>query len=81
MREVKESTVRKMEAITNQKVYQRRQSSLYQTTSPSFIPQVGDKVFFYIPVAVKLLSKRGYIARKLCSQWTGSWMLEEKVSE
>ena len=31
--------------------------------------------------AVKLLSKRGYIAKKLASQWTGPWVVKEKISE
>ena len=81
MRETRESTVRNMQAITNQRVYQRRQSSLYQTSTPTFIPQVGDKVYFFCPVAVKLLSKKGYIAKKLAAQWTGPWLVTKKLSD
>ena len=81
IRETREATVRNLRALTNQRVYQRRQSSLYQSTSPTFIPKVGDKVYFFCPVAVKLLSKRGYIAKKLASQWTGPWLVKEKISE
>ena len=81
IRETREATVRNLRALTNQRVYQRRQSSLYQSTSPTFIPKVGDKVYFFCPVAVKLLSKRGYIAKKLASQWTGPWLVREKISE
>ena len=81
LRETRESTVRNLQAITNQKVYQRRQSSLYQSSKPTFIPRVGDKVYFYCPVAVKLLSKKGYIAKKLAAQWTGPWLVAKKVSD
>ena len=81
IRETRESTVRNMQAILNQKVYQRRQSSLYQSTTPTFIPRVGDKVYFFCPVAVKLLSKKGYIAKKLAAQWTGPWLVTKKESE
>ena len=81
VRETRESTVRNLQAITNQNVYQRRQASLYQSSTPTFIPEVGDKVYFYCPVAVKLLSKRGYIAKKLAAQWTGPWLVQEKLTD
>ena len=69
---VRKRTLEELQAVTNQCVYQKRQCGLYQH-KPCFKPEVGQKVFIYLPVAIKADNLDGYIARKLSSGWCGPW--------
>ena len=77
---VRRKTLDELEALTNQHVYQKRQSGLYQN-KPSFKPEIGQKVFIYIPVAIKANNQTGFIARKLSSGWSGPWRVADKVTD
>ena len=77
---VRRKTLEELEASFNQAVYQKRQSGLYQN-KPSFKPEVGQKVFIYIPVAIKANNQKGFIARKLSSGWCGPWKVEEQITD
>ena len=77
---VRRKTLDELEALTNQHVYQKRQSGLYQN-KPSFKPGIGQKVFIYIPVAIKANNQTGFIARKLSSGWCGPWKVADRVTD
>ena len=77
---VRRKTVEELKAIYNQTVYQKRQADLYRN-KPSFKPEVGQKVFIHMPVAIKANNQKGFIARKLSSGWCGPWRVEEKITD
>ena len=77
---VRKKAVDELKAIFNQTVYQKRQAALYRN-KPSFIPEVGQKVFIYLPVAIKANNQKGFIARKLSSGWCGPWQVEKKITD
>ena len=77
---VRRRTLDELEALTNQSVYQKRQSSLYQN-KPTFKPEVGQKVFIHLPVAIKADNAKGFIAKKLSSGWCGPWKTTERITD
>ena len=77
---VRKRTLEELQAVTNQCVYQKRQCGLYQH-KPCFKPEVGQKVFIYLPVAIKADNLDGYIARKLSSGWCGPWRVSARKTD
>ena len=48
---------------------------------PTFKPEVGQKVFIYLPVAIKANNQTGFIARKLSSGWCGPWKVQKLITD
>ena len=77
---VRQRTLDELKATSNQWTYQRRQTGLYQS-KPTFKPEVGQKVFVYLPVAIKANNQTGFIARKLSSGWCGPWKVQKMITD
>lgn len=85
VRRAREIALTELLAINNQRLYLRRQASLYQIGRPIWMPKVGDECFHFCPAVTKMEpeggGKKKSVVRKFSVAWTGPWVITEHKSE